>query len=101
VKNRYPLLRIDDLFDQLQGSSVYSNIDLRSGYHQLIVRDEDIPKIAFRTCYGHYEFQVMPFGLTNAPTIFMNLMNRTNFGVAQEGRIVRQVLEGTISWTRD
>nr|GEW30866.1 putative reverse transcriptase domain-containing protein [Tanacetum cinerariifolium] len=76
VKNRYPLLRIDDLFDQLQGSSVYSKIDLRSGYHQLIVRDEDIPKRVFRTRYGHYEFQVMPFGLTNAPAMFMDLMNR-------------------------
>ncbi|GJS63479.1 putative reverse transcriptase domain-containing protein [Tanacetum coccineum] len=76
VKNRYPLPRIDDLFDQLQGSSVYSKIDLRSGYHQLRVRDEDIPKREFRTRYGHYEFQVMPFGLTNAPAIFMDLMNR-------------------------
>nr|GEW38176.1 putative reverse transcriptase domain-containing protein [Tanacetum cinerariifolium] len=76
VKNRYPLLKIDDLFDKLQGLSVYSKIDLRSGYHQLRVREEDIPKIAFRTRYGHYEFQVMPFGLTNAPVVFMDLMNR-------------------------
>ncbi|GJX38900.1 putative reverse transcriptase domain-containing protein [Tanacetum coccineum] len=67
VKNRYPLPRIDDLFDQLQGSSVYSKIDLRSGYHQLRVREEDIPKTAFRMRYGHYEFQVMPFGLKNEP----------------------------------
>ncbi|GJV02932.1 putative reverse transcriptase domain-containing protein [Tanacetum coccineum] len=76
VKNRYPLLRIDDLFDQLQGSSVYSKIDLRSGYHQLRVREKYIPKTAFRTRYGHYEFQVMPFGLTNASAVFMDLMNR-------------------------
>ncbi|GJW56282.1 putative reverse transcriptase domain-containing protein [Tanacetum coccineum] len=76
VKNRYPLLRIDDLFDQFQGSSVYSKIDWRSGYHQLRFRDEDVPKTAFRTRYGHYEFQVMPFGLTNAPVVFMDLMNR-------------------------
>ncbi|GJT50071.1 putative reverse transcriptase domain-containing protein [Tanacetum coccineum] len=76
VKNRYPLSRIDDLFDQLQGSSVYSKIDLRSGYHQLRIREEDIPITAFRTWYGHFEFQVMPFGLTNAPAVFMDLMNR-------------------------
>nr|GFB53852.1 putative reverse transcriptase domain-containing protein [Tanacetum cinerariifolium] len=76
VKNRYPLPRIDDLFDQLQGSSVYTKIDLRSGYHQLQVREEDVPKTAFRTRYGHYEFQVMPFGLTNGPAVFMDLMNR-------------------------
>ncbi|KAJ4820043.1 reverse transcriptase [Rhynchospora pubera] len=76
VKNRYPLPRIDDLFDQLQGSSMYSKIDLRYGYHQLRIRDKDIEKSAFRIHYGHYEFLVMPFGLTNAPAAFMDLMNR-------------------------
>ncbi|GKB99337.1 putative reverse transcriptase domain-containing protein [Tanacetum coccineum] len=76
VKNVYPLPRIDDLFDQIQGARWFSKIDLSSGYYQLKVREEDIPKMAFRTRYGHFEFVVMPFGLTNAPTIFMDLMNR-------------------------
>ncbi|GJQ93120.1 putative reverse transcriptase domain-containing protein [Tanacetum coccineum] len=76
IKNRYPLPRIDDLFDQLQGSSVYSKIDLRSRYYKLRIKEEDIPITAFRTRYGHFEFQVMPFGLTNAPVVFMDLTNR-------------------------
>ncbi|GJR48532.1 putative reverse transcriptase domain-containing protein [Tanacetum coccineum] len=76
VKNRYPLPRIDDLFDQLQGSQFFSKIDLRTGYDQLRVHQDDIPKTAFRTRYGHFEFTVMPFGLTNTPAVFMDLMNR-------------------------
>ncbi|GJZ94588.1 putative nucleotidyltransferase, ribonuclease H [Tanacetum coccineum] len=76
IKNRYPFPRIDDLFDQLQGSQYFSKIDIRSGYHQLRVHEDDIPKTTFRTCYGYFEFTVMPFGLTDAPAIFMDLMNR-------------------------
>nr|GFB60274.1 putative reverse transcriptase domain-containing protein [Tanacetum cinerariifolium] len=79
VKNRYPPPRIDDMFDQLQGSRVYSKIDLRSGYHQLRVWEEDILKTTFRIRYGHYKFQVMPFGLTNASAVFMDLMNQVQF----------------------
>ena len=75
IKNKYPLSWIDDLFDQFRGASVFSKIDLRSGYYQLKVKDVDVPKTTFRTRYEHYEFLVMPFGLTNAPAAFMDMMN--------------------------
>ena len=76
IKNQYPLPMIGDLFDQLRGARVYSKINLRTGYHQLRVRETDIPKTIFKTQYGHFEFIVMPFGLTNAPTTFMDLVYR-------------------------
>ena len=75
IKNKYPQPRIDDMFDQLKGTIVFSKIELRSGYHQLKINENDVPKMAFQTRYGHYEFLVMSFELTNAPASFMNLMN--------------------------
>ena len=79
ITNQYPLPRIDDLFDQLQGAQVFSKIDLKSGYHQLRIVDSDIPKMAFHTRYGHYEFTVVPFGLTNSPAVLMSIMNGVFF----------------------
>ena len=76
IKNKYHLPRIDDLMDQLHGSAVFSKIDLRSGYHQILVKDDDVQKTAFRSRYGHYEYVVMPFAVTNAPAVFMDYMNR-------------------------
>ena len=76
IKNKYPLPRIDDLMDQLYGSSVFSKIVLRSGYHQILVKADDVQKTAFRSRYGHYEYVVMPFGVTNALVVFMDYMNR-------------------------
>jgi hypothetical protein len=76
MKNKYPLSRIEDLFDQMRGARVFSKIDLRSGYHQMKIKPSDIPKTAFSTRYGLYEFTVMSFGLTNAPTYFMDRKNK-------------------------
>jgi hypothetical protein len=75
IKNQYPLPRIDDLFDQMKGATVFSKIDLRSGYHQLRIKEDDVPKTTFKMRFGHYEFIVLPFGLTNTPGVFMSLMN--------------------------
>ena len=76
IKNKYPLPRIDDMMDQLHGASVFSKIDFRSGYHQILVKSEDVQKTTFRSRYGHYEYVVMPFGVTNAPVVFMDYMSR-------------------------
>lgn len=76
IKNKYPLPRIDDLMEQLVAACVFSKIDLRSGYHQIRVKDDDIPKTDFRTRYGHYEYSLMSFGVSNAPGMFMEYMNR-------------------------
>ena len=76
IKNKYPLSRIDDLLDQLRGAAMFSKIDLRFGYHQILVKPEDVQKTTFRSRYGHYEYVVMSFGVTNAPAIFMDYMNR-------------------------
>jgi len=76
IKNRYPLPMIDDLMDQLVGACVFSKIDLRSSYHEIRVKSEDIPKTSFRTRYDYYEYLVMPFGVTNALGVFMDYMNR-------------------------
>jgi hypothetical protein len=75
IKNQYPFPRIDDLFDQMKGATVFSRIDMRSRYHQLQIKEDDVPKITFRMRFGHYDFNVLPFGMTNAPGVFMSFMN--------------------------
>ncbi len=99
IKNKYPLPRINDLFDQLKGASVFSKIDLRSGYHQLKIRQEDIPKIAFVTRYGLYEFTVIAFELTNAPAYFMNLMN--NIFMEYLDQFVVVFIDDILIYTKD
>jgi hypothetical protein len=99
VKNRYLMPQIDDLFDQMKGARVFSKIDLRSGHHQLRIKEGNIPKISFRTRFGHYEFIVVPFGLTNAPTIFISLMN----GVFQNylDRFVQVFLDDILNYSNN
>ena len=99
IKNKYPLPRIDDLFDQLKDAKVFSKIDLHSGYHQLRVKESHIPKTAFRTRYGHYEITVMPFGLTNAPAAFMDLMNRI-FSEHLD-KVIIVFIDDILSYSRD
>jgi hypothetical protein len=98
IKNQYPLPRIDDLFDQMKGATVFSKIDLRSGYHQLRIKEDDVPKTAFKTRFGHYEFTVLPFGLTNAPGVFMSLMN----GVFREylDKFVQVFIDGILIYSQ-
>ena len=99
VNNKYLLPRIEDLFDHLKGVSVFSKIDLQSGYYQLRVKEADVPKIAFRTRYGHYEFLVMPFGLTNASTAFMDLMNRVFHPYLDQFVVV--FIDGILVYSKD
>jgi hypothetical protein len=98
VKNKYPLPRIDDLFDQLKDENIFSKLDLRSGYHQVRIKEEYISKTSFRTRYGHYEFTVVPFGLSNAPVVFMCLMN----GVFREylDKFVIVFLDGILIYSK-